>query len=123
MVVAGSEHHLGAPDLVQHLVQLLLVDVLGDEGGGGVEADSGPEVSVAGEPGRHVAAPAGAHCPEHCGAEGPGVGEQQVTHLSLARPVPVRLGRQPGAEVGGRHTLHMGSVEVTRCHHLPATRP
>ena len=105
MVIAGSEHHLGAPDLVQHFIELLLVDILGDEGGGGVEADRGPELPVAGEPGGHVAAPAGAHGPEHRGPEGPGVGEQLVTHLGLASPVPVRLGRQPGTEVRGGHSL------------------
>lgn len=40
----------------------------------------------------------------------PGVGQQQVAHLCLSRPVPVRLGRQPGHQVRGRQTL----VEVMR---------
>ena len=75
------------------------------------------------KPGRQVAAPAGAPCPAHRGAEGPGVGEQEVTHLGLASTVPVRLGRQPGAEVRGGHSLLMRRVDVSGCHHLPATRP
>ena len=55
------------------LVQLLLVDGLGHEGGGGVEAHPGAELAVAAESGHQVAAPAGAHRTEHRGAMLPGV--------------------------------------------------
>ena len=55
------------------LVQLLLVDGLGHEGGGGVEAHPGAELAVAAESRHQVAAPARAHRTEHRGAVLPGV--------------------------------------------------
>ena len=90
---------------LSHLVKFLFIDLLCDEGGGWVEADPGPEVRVAGEPGHQVSSPAGPHTPEHLRPLGPGVREDLVADLRLEGAVPVGLGDQPLREVWGGDSL------------------